>query len=554
VDESLPRNADDLSTEATIDLRDFLALIARRKWLVLTVAAIATGLAILYSYSRTPVYTSQAEVLVRPILSNPLEPSSPDRISLPTEVRIATSAPVASIARDLLESKESIQVLLDRVSVAAPEETQVLEFSYSHGRAIEAQRGAQAFADAYLRFKTEEAVASISRHISTLQTEINTLNEEINILNDQIAAATPDTAEWQDLIDRRSALETTRLAIQTQLATVSILNVDPGQVIQPAVVPLSPRLPNHRLDIVLGALIGLVGGIGLAAASERFRERVEDQASLSTILNAPVLGVIPKASAGQRSGLPATYEQPRSIAAESYRTLRTNVLATSSRPPAKTLLVTSAWMGEGKSTIAANLATALAQVGKDVILISADIRVPRAHTLFGLENGRGLVQVLTGEATLDETLCPTPIEHLRLLPSGPVNTISDPVELIQSDAMASVIERCEEADFVIVDGAPILPVADSLVLAGMVDGVLFVADSRRGRPAAIAQARDQLGQVRARVIGGVLNRVELGMGPRRGYGAHDYRRGLRYRPAVADLEGNGSSTPQPRELRQRRSG
>lgn len=547
---TLARNVDDASPEGTIELREFLGMIARRKWLILAVTALATAAAILYSYNRTPVYVSRAEVLVKPTLSNPLEPISPDRISLQTEIRVATSVPVASLARDLLESSDGAQTLLEDVSVSAPEETQVLVISYSHEDPSKAQRGAQAFADAYLTFRTDEAVESVTRHISGLTTQIDTLGEQIRSLNEQIATVPRGTAESEDLVDQRSALEATRLAIQNQLATASTLSVDAGQVIRPAQAPLSPSLPNHRLNVVLGALIGLLAGVGLASASERLRDRVENQASLEHIVDAPVIGVIPKTPAGRKAGLPITYEEPRSLAAESYRMLRTNLLAASSRPPVKSVLVTSAWMGEGKSTVASNLAVALAQMGKDVVLISADLRIPRVHALFGLANHWGLAQVLRGQVTLDQALCETPIQHLRVLPSGPVSDIAEPVELIQSDTMIEVIGRCEQADFVIIDGSPILPVADSLVIAGMVDAVLFVADSRSARPAAIAQSRNQLQQVHARVIGGVLNRVEVGKGLHpRGYGAYDYRAA----PA-SEPKDNGRSVVQPANLQQRRSG
>jgi capsular exopolysaccharide synthesis family protein len=191
-------------------------------------------------------------------------------------------------------------------------------------------------------------------------------------------------------------------------------------------------------------------------------------------------------------------------------------------------------MGEGKSTIAASIAAALAQLGRDVVLISADLRFPRVHAFFGLGNDRGLGQVLTGEATLEEALCESPVPRLRVLPSGPVGGIQEPVELIQSDEMLDVIARCAESDFVIIDGSPILTVADSLVLATMVDAVLFVVDAQSGRRGAIVQSRYQLRQVDARVVGGVLNGVDGWRAARGGFGSYDYRRGFLYRILVSE--------------------
>ena len=549
------RNADEVAADGTIDLREFLATMARRKWLVLGVAMVVTALTALYSYSRTPIYTSKADVLVRPILTNPLESYQPERINLQTEMRIATSASVANVALGLLESPGTLEALMSNVSVTAPEDAQILEISYSAFDAREAQLRAQAFADAYLDFKADQAIASIAARTSALQTEIDKLDEEISGLNARIADDEYGTADRTDLVEERSAVESTRLALRNQLATVSTLSSDPGQVIQPARFPSSPSRPKHRLDLLLGALIGLITGMGLAYARERRQERSESTAWLEQILDAPVLGMIPRLPPGRRhSRRPVTVDEPKSHAAEAVRTLRTNLLAVAGRPPIKTLLVTSAWPGEGKTTVATNLSAAIAQLGRDVLLISADLRSPHVHSFFGLGNEQGLGQVLTGEVTLEDALRGSTVPHLRFLPSGPVAEIAEPVELLQSDKMLDVIARCAENDLVIIDGSPILAVADSLVIATMVDAVLFVASARNERRATIAQSRYLLRQVHANVVGGVLNRVDGWNRGRGGYGAPDSLRGMLSRISVSEPSRNGHSSVTPSELEEERSG
>lgn len=524
---------DDAPPEGSIDLRDFLQAVARRKRLVLLAVVIVTALAALYSYTRTPSYSATAGVLVRPTLTNPLEPVRADDISMQTEVRIATSGDVADLAGQKLGGDESTASLLKHVDVTAPAETAFLVFTYADRDAQTAQRGAQAFAEAYLEFKEAEATESIADRTTKLRADVEDLDNQIEDLDDRIAAVTEGSTEWVDLRDERGRLDAARIEFLNQLATIETLSTDAGRVVDDATLPTSPSHPDHRLDLILGILLGLIIGVGVALVSERLHDRIESQAALEQILEAPVLGVIPRIATGQKRGTrPVTMDAPKSIAAEAFRTLRTNLLAVSARPPVKTLLVTSAWMAEGKSTVAANLATAIAQLGRDVVLISADLRFPRVHTFFGLGNDRGLGQVLMGEVALEDALLESPIPQLRVLPSGPAAGIAEPVELIQSDKMLDVIARCAEADFVIIDGSPILTVADSLVLSTMVDAVLFVADAQSGRQAAIAQARYMLRQVDARVVGGVMNggwRTARG-----GYGAYDYRRGLLYRLLVAD--------------------
>ncbi|HEU4527260.1 MAG TPA: polysaccharide biosynthesis tyrosine autokinase [Actinomycetota bacterium] len=530
---ALSRPIDDLPAEGSIELRDLGEAIVRRKRLVLIVVVAVTFLAALYSYTRTPSYTAMAKVLVRPTLTNPLEPVRIDEISLQTEMQIATSSNVAELAGQKMGTDDSTTTLLKHVRVTAPAETTILEFTYADPDPRTAQRGAQAFADAYLEFKETEAIDSIGARTTTLEEHINQLDQDIADLDGQIAATVEGSPEWIDLRDERGRKDQARIAYENQLATIETLGTDAGRVIDDAQLPTSPSHPDHRLDLILGVLLGLVIGVGVALVSERFRDRIQSQASLEQILEAPVLGVIPRfTSASKRGSRPVTLEAPKSVAAEAFRTLRTNLLAVSARPPVKTLLVTSAWMGEGKSTVAANLATAIAQLDRDVVLISADLRFPRVHTSFGLGNDRGLGQVLMGELALDDAILESPVPQLRVLPSGPVAGVAEPVELIQSDKMLDVIARCAEADFVIIDGSPILTVADSLVLSTMVDAVLFVADAQTGRRGAIAQARYMLRQVDARVVGGVMNggwRTARG-----GYGAYDYRRGLLYRLLVAD--------------------
>jgi succinoglycan biosynthesis transport protein ExoP len=506
---NLTRDPSEAPTEATVDIREFMAIVGRRKWLVAAVTLLVVGLAGLYSYMRAPVYTAEADVLVRPILVSPLDPNQIDQISMETESQLVTSAPVAAAAKGLMKTSLRVPELLKHTSVTVPENTQILEIAFSDPDPATARLGAQAFADAYLEFKSQQAIDSVTQHIETLRERINEYEREITDVNRELASTPRSSAEWKTLSDTGNALEASRLALQNQLASISTVNEDPGMVIRPAQQPVSPSSPNHQLDLGLGLVLGLFVGMGIASATERVRDRVRSPAVLEGSLEAPTLGVIPRTSALRgRSSRLVTVEEPRGPAAEAYRTLRTNLLAVCRQTKAKTLLVTSAGMSEGKSTVAANLAAALAQAGRSVVLISADLRYPRLHAFFGISNEQGLGQVLSGTVPLAEALSDTPIDGLRVLPSGSGAGIKEPVELLQSDRMREVIKRSSERDFVVIDSPPILAVADSVVLAGLVDGVLLVANARKATRASVVQSRQQLGQVEARVLGAVLNGVE----------------------------------------------
>jgi tyrosine-protein kinase len=538
------RGPDDPHDEGTFDLRDVLATVRRRKWIVAAVTLGVIGLAALYSFTRVSVYTSEARVLVRPTLTSPFQGNPLQQLSLQTEMQLVTSASVANVAKRQMGSSLDVQELLRHVSVTAPENTQILDISYSDPDPVTAKKGAQAFAEAYLEFKRRQAVGSITEYTTTLQLQIQSLDQQITTLNERIARLPQGTPAWSDTLNRRDALTASRLALQTQFATLSTLSVDPGEIIQPSNLPGSPSSPKHELDLALGVLLGLLCGVGFASVHERVHDRILGRQELEQCLDSPVLGIIPKVP-GLRSmsARLVTIERPRGGPAESYRTLRTNFLAVNGRPPMKTVLVTSAQTGEGKTTTAANLATTLALLGKRVTLISADLRYPRVHKFFDVPNDVGLSQVLSGDIELAKALRSTQIPHLQVLPSGPVTSVMEPVELLQSDRMGDVLAQCGGAEFVLIDGPPVLAVADSLALAEMVDGVLVVVNARKGKRALVIQARYQLRQVGGHLIGGVLNGFDssrMGLGY---YAPNDYRRGFRQRLRIRGSERLASKEP-----------
>jgi len=531
-----PRELHPIPTEGTVDIREFMSKVGRHKWLILLVAASVTLLVAIYSYSRPSVYESTAQFLVRPTLVQPLQSNPFDTVSMPTEMQLVTSAQVADIARQTIGGNLTLQDALDGVSVTNPANTQILDISYSAHSPAEAQQGAQAFAGAYQTYKHDQAIDTIKTSSDTIRAQITTLDGEIAELNGRIAAST-DPVDQQSLTEQRNSLDTVRLSQQNLLASTATLSSDPGQVVEDALRPTSPVSPKHKLDLALGLLLGLIAGVVLASLRDQARDRIQGPPLVARSLDAPILGSIPRTHrllVG--TAHLASVDEPHGQAAEAYRTLRTNLLAVCRESKAKTILITSARQGEGKTSTAANLAVALAQAGRSVVLISADLRNPRVHAVFGIGNEQGLGQVLEGTLPLDEAIVETDLADLRILPSGPVDAVDEPVELLQSDRMGEVLQECCRSDFVIVDGPPIFPVADSLVLADLVDGVLFVTDAQSSTQASVAQSRRQIHQVGGRILGGILNRVPTT------WSANGYDADHRWRGLLGDLlRRNGSA-------------
>ncbi|RYL93940.1 CpsD/CapB family tyrosine-protein kinase [Sporolactobacillus sp. THM19-2] len=199
-----------------------------------------------------------------------------------------------------------------------------------------------------------------------------------------------------------------------------------------------------------------------------------------------------------------TFYKPKSTTAEQYRTIRTNIDFSHVDSDLKTIMFTSAGPGEGKSTTAANVATVMAQQGKRVLLIDADMRKPTMHYTFRLINTQGLTTLLTKRTTFDETIQKTEVENLYVLTSGPIPP--NPAELLSSVVMDSFIKHALTLfDTVIIDTPPVLAVTDAQILANLCDGTVLVVRSGETEKEAALKAKDLLSKAKAKVLGVVLN-------------------------------------------------
>lgn len=201
------------------------------------------------------------------------------------------------------------------------------------------------------------------------------------------------------------------------------------------------------------------------------------------------------------------HEQPKSPIAEAYRTLRTNIQYARVDGDLQVLLFTSAGPSEGKSTVAANIAVALAQAGRRVILVDCDLRKPVQHHLFRL-NKKGLTNCLVGESSAAELLQDTEVEGLRVLTSGPIPP--NPAELLGSTRMDRLLAELRTlTDYLVIDCPPVIAVTDACVLAPKADGVLLVLDADQVRPEMAQKAKELLTNAQGQILGAILNRVEV---------------------------------------------
>lgn len=351
------------------------------------------------------------------------------------------------------------------------------------------------------------------------------------------------------------------------------------RVVDRARVPVRPSSPNKKRNLILALLLGLGGGVGLALLFDFLDNSVKTSEDVERYAGLPTLGVVPKftlqgadkaysygrrlkggkeparlepGKAGGTDGrgdagdkAPAVVEAapfvaevsaserpgsielvphyfPNSRLAESYRSIRTALLLSSADNPVKTVAVTSALPGEGKTVTVANLAVTLAQSGKTVLVVDADLRRPRQHRLFKVKNTFGLTTYLTDSVELKSVVKSTEIPNLFLINSGPVPP--NPAELLGSEKMSRFIRMmAEECDHVLFDLPPMLEISDALVLGAKVDGLVLVVHGDKTSREALKKAREKLDLLKVRTIGVVINNVDL---PRHGaYYYKDYYHG-----------------------------
>ena len=267
--------------------------------------------------------------------------------------------------------------------------------------------------------------------------------------------------------------------------------------------------PNRSSNLLVGLLLSVVLGIGAAIVREVCDGRLQTPAAVKTALGLPFLGMLPyvtkRTLKGENlvltSGVPAAY-------AEAFRALRTNILASSGTSQRRSLLITSAAPGDGKSMVAVNLAVTIGRSGSRVLLIDADLRRPVLHQLLNCNQRPGLSDVLTGARKPSEAIVATPCSGVWLLSSG--TGLSNPSEQLGSQRFKEFLEKLSESfDWVIIDSPPIMAVTDPAVIAHMASGVLFVVNARRTQQKTAQAALDRLETAGATFAGVVLNAVTL---------------------------------------------
>ena len=486
-----------MSSTGPSGLREYFQTLRRRKWLVLFVVVAIPAVAVALSSRQSPSYRASSQVLlnsqdVSAALSqanNSNASQDPGRYAT-TQSRLATVTVVAQAAVDKAGLPVTAKQLLDNSSVTASPDSDLLEFDVDNGTAIGAQRLANSYAAAFVKFRRFLDTRALKR------------------AHDDVAARLRTLAESGD---KQSALYRSLAATEEQLSALQAVQTSHAIVVRTARSATQTQ-PKTVRNGVLALVLALILGVGLAFLVQALDTRMRDAVEIADALGLPLLARIPKPARrfGKRNEM-VMLAEPGSADAEAFRLLRTSLELSNLDRSARSVMISSAVQEVGKSTTIANLAVATARAGKRVILIDLDLRRGDLDRLFGVEDEPGVSDVALGGLSIDDALQPIelepdggqqPLGDLYILPAGHLPPSAG--ELVASTRVGEILaDLTERADVLFIDAPPFLQVGDAIALSARVDGLVVVAPLDVRRPV-IEEMRRVLEQFRTYPLGVVV--------------------------------------------------
>ncbi len=533
------------------ELRRYLALFWHFAWILLVTTVLAASIALLVSLRTTPTYQAVTRVLIN---EAPATKSS-DYASILTSERLAltyaqllTTDKVLSGVIAELDLPTNPGALRRAIKVEPVRDTQLIELRVEDTDPIRATRIVNTLVSVFIaenkalqEMRFETIKQSLTEQLQELQGRIDDINSQLNRLGDTDRDEV-ERSRLQTILAQYRQIHSSLLLSYEQVRLAQAQTENNLVQVEEASPPSRPIRPQTTTNVAIAGLVGFLLGAGIVFLIEAFDDTLKGPDDVNRHLGLPVLALIARHEKDIRL---ITASQPRSPISEAYRSLRTNLQFASVDHPLTTLLVTSPSPGEGKSSVAANLGIVMAQSGKRVVLVDADLRRPNLHKILDLNNRKGIsTLIVQPKLNLDGSLLQTAVSNLWMLPAGDVPP--NPSELLGSAKMFEIINRVgDHADVVILDSPPVMAVTDSVVLAPRVDGVILVLKPGSTNLGAARQSVEQLRRVGAKLLGVVLNEVDVHRSRYRyyrykGYYYHYYN-GEYYRQ---DAEKNGRSAKQ----------
>jgi non-specific protein-tyrosine kinase len=524
-------------TVAPFTLHDFLRVLRHRAWMVLLAIVIVVGTALTVSLRQTATYEATTQLLVES--GTPSNDSLADKGTgrLETEVKLIESQAVRALARKIVPNAGD-------VSAEQVGESKIVTVTVQGTDPEAAAKSAGAYAQAYIDFRKDREVEGLLASASQTEAKIDELQTQIDSTNAELEEARADIDQQiapvvgesltsrrareqaadlerrtveERLQPRRDAYVDQQIALQERLRDLQVDSsaASPdATVVSAAAVPREPISPKPIEDGLVALGLGLVLGVALASLFEYLDDSIKTEDDLRRAVgdDTPVVASIPSASDWKKRSpselIPLMTD--RSPTSEAFRSLRTWAQFIEVGKPSATMAVTSPSMGEGSTTTVAHLGFLLADAGRKVVILDCDLRRPRIHQLFNMDNHTGLSSVLIGTVGVSGALQVVPgLDHLSVLSSGPIPP--NPSELLSSKRFPEVVRALgANGALVLIDSAALLPVTDAAIVARTVDHVLLVVNATKTKRRQVRRAVQVLGRVNAPLAGVVLNQADVG--------------------------------------------
>lgn len=538
-----------------MELLQYIRLFRRWFWLILLAAFVGAGLSFIVRVNQPPAYRAEAKVIVGSALDSPNPNSTEIRTGIDlaiTYAQIVRTFDILGAVIETLNLETSPERLNNMIDTSIISGTSLLEISVTNTDRILAAEIANEIVSQLIQQSPSNLTVDQQANIALLQGEIDAQTEELTTLRADLREVNQQIADGDNTEPELAELNSTRTTLTNQindasaniaqnLNTIASLTqrTNSVEIIESARIPTEPIGSSLVSNVILGALVSASLAFGAVLVYEYLNDKIRSTDEVIRSLNLPVLGVIStfgKKDMTHRQMLLINL-QNFSKTSEEFRTLRTNILYSNSDND-RSLIISSASPQEGKSVTASNLAISMALSGLRVLLIDADLRRPKVHEAFGLQNNRGLANLLTGpypeEVVLpDADTAPvlnrkkmnkvsnkdgwldfvqtTLVSNLMVMTSGFLP--NNPAELLGSTLMQrweQVIRESSAIDMIIFDSPPALAVSDSTVLAASLNAkVVLIVQANYTRRGAAIKAKERFDNVNAEIVGTVLNNADL---------------------------------------------
>lgn len=455
----------------TLDIRAYWRILVRWWWVFVLAIVTAILLSSIATQAMTPVYKSQAKLLVQ----------RGSDVRSPYMSDLAISQQLAKSYGDLIKTRAVLGGVVEQL--ALPYDVGLLSNKIN----VESTRS-------IIKITVSDQNPRLAAEIANTLAAI--------FIDDSISRSLAQIAQFQASLSQYGINQQTDI-IAAQASTLSTLSM-----LEEGIPSANPYSPRPTLNMLVALVVGLTSAGIVVFLIEYMDSRIRSPEELNTLTEMPNLGSIPFYDEKDGSGpIISGSEHGHSAISEAYKFLRTNLeFAAVDANGFKTLLVTSSAPNEGKTTTAANLAISLAKDGDRVLLVDTDLRKPSIHKIFGVTNEKGLTNLILGNTTIDEAILNTNEENLSFLPAGPVPPNAP--QLLRSSKMKEITDDFKKIkDIVIFDSPPLMSVTDPMLVASLVDGIILVFDADRTRRDMVKRGVELVRQSNPDVVGTVLNKI-----------------------------------------------